>query len=202
MSAVDTISIVAGGWSVGAIDTKRLPGWVIAVNDAALYSERVDASITMDRLWAENRYHWLVEHLAPKKFFVRRSAIKNLPVKLPKWVSVFDNDNKATELTDASHVFNGTNSGFCAINLAYQLRPKRVILFGFDRSPAGRPYWFPDYAWAKPGGATTGGKYKAWAGQFESAADAFDKVGITVLNASLTSAIETFQKIDPIKVLV
>jgi hypothetical protein len=200
----ETLSILGGGWSAGLIDLKRLPGTVIAVNDSAVFAPKVDIAITMDRLWAENRYGWLETNHAPRKFYVRRSARKNLPEQLPDWVHVFENDNKSIEFSEVDHTLNGTNSGFCALNLAYLLAADRVVLFGFDmnRSAFGTPYWFPDYPWAKPGGATTSGKYKAWAAQFLYAAQAFKDAGIEVLNASLTSAIDDFQKVDPAKVLV
>jgi hypothetical protein len=62
--------------------------------------------------------------------------------------------------TDQVGVLNGTNSGLCGFNLAYQMRPKQILLFGFDmkRGPNGEAHWFPDYPWAKPGGATTSGQ--------------------------------------------
>jgi hypothetical protein len=204
MKRFDTISIVAGGWSVGKIKTHRIPGLIIGVNDATLFlNKSADIAITMDRLWAENRWYWLTFHHFPRPFYVRRSARKNLPAELPNQVFVFENDHTSTTFAEGGGVLNGTNSGFCALNLAYQLRPKRLLLFGFDmnRSPEGKPYWFPEYKWAKPGGATTGGKYQAWAGQFEAAAEAFKQAGIEVLNASPTSAIGAFPKIDPEQVL-
>jgi hypothetical protein len=203
MSEFDIISILAGGWSVEQIDTSRLPGFVIAVNDSAIHGLKVDLAITMDRLWAEHRFYWLQKNHAPKPFWVRRSATKNLPTK-NGWMTIFENDHTSCQFSETSEVLNGTNSGFCALNLAYQMKPQRVVLFGFDmnRSPAGHPYWFPEYHWTKPGGATTGGKYQAWAQQFEAAAAAFRKANIDVLNASPTSAITTFPKVNPEKVLV
>ncbi len=205
MKKRNVISIIAGGWSVSKVDTSRLPGFVIGVNDASLFiNGRVDAALTMDRLWAEHRYDWLTHHHAPKPFYVRRSARKNLPLELPPWVNVFENDNNSVIFSDEEGVLHGTNSGFCALNLAYQMCPDQLFLFGFDmnRSPLGRPYWFPDYPWAKAGGATTGGKYQAWAKQFKDAADAFKLAKIEVLNVSLTSAIDVFPKVDPSEVML
>ncbi len=197
MSGDRTISILAGGWSAAHIDKSRLPGLVIAVNDAAVHAPKVDVVVSMDRLWAENRFGWLRDNHSPKIAWLRRSACKNIPTA--DWVEVFENDHNSTDFAEDRGTLNGTNSGFCALNLAYQLRPDRIILFGFDmnRSPEGLPYWFPDYPWAKPGGSTSGGKYKAWASQFEAAARAFKDAGIEVLNASPMSAIDVFGKIAP-----
>jgi hypothetical protein len=201
MSENRTVSILGGGWSAGAVDKSRLPGFVIAVNDAAVHAPKIDAAVSMDRLWAENRFGWLCDNHAPKTAWLRRSACKNIPT--PNWVEVFENDHTSTDFAEDHGILNGTNSGFCALNLAYQLRPDRIFLFGFDmnRSPEGSPYWFPDYPWAKLGGATSGGKYKALASQFEAAARAFKNAGIEVLNASPASAIGVFEKIAPEEVL-
>lgn len=197
MSGSRTISILGGGWSAASVDKGRLPGMVIAVNDSAVLAPKVDVAVSMDRLWAENRFTRLRERHAPKIAWLRRSACKNIPAQ--DWVEVFENDHTSTDFAESRGTLNGTNSGFCALNLAYQLRPDRIFLFGFDmnRSPEGRPYWFADYPWAKPGGATSGGKYQAWASQFEAAARAFKIAGIEVLNASPSSAIKAFEKIAP-----
>lgn len=116
-----------------------------------------------------------------------------------EWIAVFENDHTSTDFAEDRGILNGTNSGFCALNLAYQLRPDRIILFGFDmnRSPEGSPYWYPDYPWVKAGGATSGGKYQVWSAQFETAARSFKNAGIEVLNASPWSAIDAFKKIAP-----
>lgn len=196
----DTISILGGGWSAAGLDFERAPGFRIGVNDAAILAP-CEALVSMDRLWTENRWEDLLR--APlDEIHLRRSAVQNIE-PLPAFVRVFENDHTSVDFAETRGTLNGTNSGACALNLAYQRRPRRVILFGFDmnRSPDGRAYWFPDYPWAKPGGSTTAGKYRAWAAEFEVMAAAFRAAGIEVLNASPSSAITAFRKVPAEEVL-
>lgn len=197
------MSVVAGGWSVQHAWLTRLPGHVLAVNDAGVWAPS-DEIVSMDRLWAENRWTWLKAH-APTKVWLRASTLKNIPDR-PEWLIPFANDHLAADFCEepaGAAMLNGTNSGLCALNRAYQLRPRKVIMWGFDmnRSPKGRAYFFPDYEWAKPGGATSGGKYAAWAAEFAIAARQFAAAGMEVVNASPTSAITAFEKIKPEELL-
>lgn len=200
-----TISVLGGGWSAGLIDRSRIPGPVIAVNESALLAPCAVA-VTMDRLWAEARFAGLKllrAHGQIAQAYIRRSAAKNLDLAAEAdWVTVFENDHTSVDLTDEFGRLNGTNSGVCAINLAYQFRPRRILLFGFDmnRSPSGDPYWFKPYEWA-PGGATKAGKYQAWAAEFGLIRRACDAAGIEVLNCAPTSAITAFPKVKPEEVL-
>jgi hypothetical protein len=137
-SAVEIVSIVAGGWSVGAVDLARIPGTIIGINDAALHLPRCDIAVSMDRLWTEYRYEALRAMMKPAH--IRRSALQKRPDKWP-WLNSFECDHTTAGLSDQRGVLNGTNSGHCGFNLAYQMRPKQILLFGFDmkRGPNGEP---------------------------------------------------------------
>lgn len=193
------ISIIGGGWSFAEVNHDKVPGHVIAVNDAALHFNRpADTILSMDRLWTENRWQELLKR--GSHFYTRRTAVQNLEWKHLKWVHLFDNDNKSTVMTEANGILNGTNSGMCAINLAYQWRPSRLWLFGFDmcKHPAtDQPYWYPKYNWAPEGGTKTG-KYEAWAKQFANIATAFRDIGCSVVNVSSGSRIEAFPRKRPL----
>lgn len=206
------ISVLAGGWSAGPIDKARLPGVVIGVNDAGVLAPRVDFVISMDRLWAEGRWDALkarAEKGEIRRAYIRRSALQNIAER-PRWLvpfecrydtDVFTGPPAAGDVGPAR--LNGSNSGICALNLAYHLKPARVYLFGFDmcRSPAGEPYWYPVYEWAKPGGATSDGKYRSWVQSFDVVNRRFSQNGIGVYNCSQASKISAFPKIDPRSVL-
>lgn len=199
--SIDVISVLGGGWSAATYDKSKLPGLIIGVNDSAVRAP-CEIAVSMDRLWTEHRWRWLQERLTQvrplRDAHIRRSALSNIADR-PPWLHVFENDHMSVDLTDEPGRLNGTNSGVCAINLAFQMRPRRVILFGFDmtRSPKGQAYWFPPYEWARPEGATSAGKYRAWASEFATIARQFEAEGIEVLNASLVSAISAFPKVDP-----
>lgn len=193
---LDSLSVIGGGWSAGQVDLARAPGPVIAVNDAALHAPRVDFVVSMDRLWIENRRDWLVQQAKPT--WLRRGAAKSLAEDWPGLVR-FDCDHTATEFAADPETLNGTNSGFCALNLAWGMRPRRLYLFGFDmgRSPGGQAYFFPAYPWAKPQGNTSSGRYSEWAAQLAAAARQFKAAGIDVLNVSASKAVTAFPRIAP-----
>lgn len=199
-----TVSVLAGGWSVRGIkkELHRLPGHVIAVNEAGVLAPKVDEIVSMDRLWTEARWDNLCQIQRPT--WLRNACLHNIPDR-PAWLNVYMCDWQSNHLAATKGILNGTNSGLVALNRAYQVAQPgdRVILFGFDmgRSPKGDPYWYPTYPW-RPKGGTSEGQYSQWAAQFEPAAKAFEHRGIEVLNASPASRIPAFAKVDPEKVLV
>lgn len=191
------VSIVAGGWSVRNIALDRLCGVIIGVNDAAVNLPRADIVVSMDRKWVEYRWPWIASERAPLAW-LRRSAVQNIPRPLPSFVRVFECDNESSLFSAEPDRLNGTNSGACALNLAWKMKPRRVFLLGFDmcRDAFGHAYWHAPYPW-NPNGATTDGKYQAWAGQFKAAARAFEKAGVEVFNVSSASLITNFPKMTP-----
>jgi len=198
MSQLDTISILAGGWSARNIDRSRLPGLVIAVNQSGVEAPKVDVIVTMDRLWIESCWSKLCELKKPT--WARPAALLNISDR-PSWLNVFECNYKTVVFSDEPNRLNGMNSAFCALNLAYQMRPKRIVLFGFDmtRSEKGEDHWYMNYPWAK---GTSNGKYVMWAKQFGEVSNAFWAAKIEVFNASLQSKITAFPKVAAEKVLV
>ena len=199
MLAAKVVSVVGGGWSFLEVDQSRLPGIVIAANEAAVALERVpEMGVSMDRLWTENR--WAQISARKMQFFGRRSALQNIK-PLPNWAFSFENEQGRT-LGETAAQLNGTNSGECALNLAYVLRPNKVYLFGFDmtRGPAGEPYWHAPYPWAPPQGSTKPAKYAEWTRRFRHVADHFRRAGIEVLNVSSRSLINAFPRVHPAQI--
>lgn len=198
MSQCDTISVLAGGWSAKILDLSRLPGLVIAINDSAIKSPKVDIIVTMDRLWLESRWKDLC--VLQKPAWARPAALTHI-FERPSWLTVFECNYKTVVFSDESKHLNGTNSAFCALNLAYQMRPKRIVLFGFDmsRSQQGEDHWHAAYPWKSKG--TSDGKYAMWAKQFQEVSNSFLIAKIEVLNASMDSKIMAFPRVQAATVL-
>ncbi len=202
MSAGD-MTIVGGGWSVQNVAIDHLAGLVIAVNDSALHLPRWDYAVSMDRLWTEARWPTMLDKLAvdPKReLWLRRSAVQNIPeAENLAAVHVFDCDHKSSKFSRELETLNGTNSGACALNLAYLYKPTRLFLLGFDmnRDRRGMAYWYPPYPWTSAKGGTSNGKYSDWAREFYLAASEFLRAGVKVFNVSPASAIDAFDKITP-----
>jgi len=175
------VTLVAGGWSASRCDLETLPGIIIGVNDAAVRLPRFDHCVSMDRLWAEHRIDWIERQKA--RVWLRASTVGNIRERVVKLdhVEMFQNSHTATTLAADPNRLDGTHSGFCALNLAYHLKPQILYLIGFDmrRGPLGEAHWFPQYPWVA-GHATSVGKFQAWLGQFDKAAEQLRHAGIKV----------------------
>ena len=176
------LSVIGGGLSVRNIDLNTVPGQVIGVNDSAIHAPRVDMVVSMDRLWTEYRWDKLLA--MDKPTWLRRNAIKNTWAKggeTWKNLTVFDNKLEPESFSRDPVVLHGHNSGACALNLAFQLKPDHLWIFGFDmtKGSTGDPYWYEPYPW-KPEGATKPGHYRVWARQAERMVRWLQAEGIAV----------------------
>lgn len=194
-------SIVAGGWSFAGFDHKMVPGAVIAVNDTLLhFKSELSYVVSMDRLWTEQRWENLKTRAIPA--YLRRSSFKNIPIvdAYQEWLHTFECERMNTTFGDTATQLNGRNSGACAMNLAYTLRPRELYLFGFDmcRSPKGEAYWYPGYKWTGKGdkGGTGNRTYDEWVTDFKRYAEQFAAIGTRVWNVSPASKIDVFPKIS------
>lgn len=205
------ISVIAGGWSFRAVDHAKVPGDIIAVNDALVYLERKpNYVVSMDRLWTENRWEALKEAALPS--FIRQQALKNIKEwHQYAWLRFFVNENSRgvklaheypisfdLPMSDQPFCLNGTNSGACAINLAYLKKPTELYLFGFDFNvgPDGRAHWYPPYPWADD----RKGANPSWLGTMDTYKRQFEEIGTKVYNVSTTSMCNAFQKVSPVDV--
>jgi len=191
---VRDIIVLGGGASVMAYPLRHLEdhGYLIAVNDAAIYT-KPDVAFTMDRLWLEGR-QLLLKTLVPPAIYYRHKTPKNF-VPPKQWVAYEHDEEFPLLMTKQQGKLNGSNSGTCAINLAFQLLPNRVFLLGFDmqHGPGGELHWYPDYPW---GGGTKKGKLREWAEEFGEIARQFTEAGVQVFNVNHRSLIKAFPVIS------
>jgi hypothetical protein len=188
------VVVIAGGFSVKSYDLSKLPvgPLYVGVNDAG-YHFPCEHVLTMDRLWFEHRYSTISRVPVTKYFWIRKGINKIIPQLDPK-VREFACDNEALPLLDAKGmVFNGSNSGTVALNLAYQLSLRNIFLLGYDmqKGPNEEPYWYPPYPW-NPTGATKPGKYQVWAKEFEEIARQLGNADIKIYNVNHRSKIGAF----------
>jgi hypothetical protein len=189
------ISVVAGGWSVNEVNLNAIPGYVIGVNDSAYRLPRVNAVVSMDRLWAENRKDFILN--CGKPVFLRDVATRDPDLRSAKNVRMYQCDNEKVSFGPTPWCMNGTNSAAIGLNLAYIFWPRKLYLFGFDmcRGPKDEAHWHPDYPWNPK--STKQGKLKEWGTQFRSIAEEFKRKRIDVINVSSRSRIEVFQRVSP-----
>lgn len=188
--------VLAGGPSVLKFPYETLHQYapVIGVNDACL-RVKCEYGLTMDRLWWENRHtELLASYLVhgDKKFYMREGI--NKKGLDDSFVTYFRCPKRSAELSPEHGVLQGMNSGICAINLAWQIQPQQLFLFGFDMKRGERPYWYDPYPWA-PQGATTQGKYNEWRKDMELVAYQLRQYGIMTYTVGDT-AMKEFINLD------
>lgn len=89
-----------------------------------------------------------------------------------------------------THICDGNNSGYGALNLAVKLGAGRIFLLGFDmHSKEGATHWHNGYS--RRHNHTI---YKRVIAYFESAAPALEKLGVEVWNANPDSHLDCFKK--------
>ncbi len=165
---------------------------VIAVNGAVDHV-RYDVALTMDGRFALNRW----ADLKGRQAFIRASAWEHaVNAGASPWdgLKIFNCDRVPTfsqrTPTDLLKL-NGTNSGYCALNLAYVLRPRRVFLYGFDM---GEPtHFFGNYPWHGQGSTNSREKFQTWAREMKEARAQFDAAGMQVFNTNPKTSIKYFE---------
>lgn len=189
------IIILASGPSVKKYNLRGLEnrGHLIAISGAALYT-KPEIALSMDRKVSEFCYPlWCIQGIP--QIYLRACTVKNF--KAGTNAVLFQHDGPDTKMTDDPFSLNGSNTGTCALNLAYQKRPDRVFLLGYDmqRGENNEPYWHPPYEW-NMAGAVRAGTYAAWAQEFTQINEAFRAKDIDVYNVTHRSLITAFDKIS------
>lgn len=187
----DVVSIVGGGPSALECGAARAPGYVIAVNDAYQHV-RHDAVLSMDGRWALHRMPDFGGRNGPTLWLRRRALTKLGGFNQVLWprVRVFDCDHNSPHFGGPGQL-NGGNSGYCAMNLAWQMWPKTVYLFGFDHTGG---HFHPEYEWRLRGEGSCNSpeKFRNWAKDCKRARELFDERGVEVFNTSDRSTISAF----------
>lgn len=187
--------IVGGGYSVSEYSHRGLSSaaHVYGINDAALWTD-VHTAVTMDRLWFENRWPYLLAKQVPD-IYIREGCDKNVKEHYAKVFKHLRTDYLQKE----PGTLAGSNSGACALNLAFQQsqRGDNIFLLGFDmcKGPQGEPYWYPPYPWAQPEGATKPGHFRDWAIEMSRFHAQLLIEGVNVYNVTHRSELTAFPKI-------
>lgn len=94
----------------------------------------------------------------------------------------------------------GGNSGFCALNLAAQLKPARILLVGLDMRLDHGAHWHGPHK--KGLGNPRLSLIERWRRAIDGAASELAAVGIHVVNCSPTSALRAYPKMGFAQALV
>lgn len=208
------VAILAGGPSLALAQFEQVRRAreadrvrVIAVNDSYLLAPWADLHYAADAKW--HRWHGAgvakpalgltaaqVRELW-RDFPGERASIQSSEECTDPRVKLLRNahapaDNGTGLSTDPGFLVTGFNSGFQALNVAILAGSRRVLLLGFDGAPAtdGKSHWHGGHP--TPGGVK---RFETWRRAFSAAEAAIAAAGVTVLNCSPGSAIESFPKI-------
>lgn len=194
----ERVAVVASGPSLRHVSLSRLEGraTVICVNDMALHEKWCDYAFTLDSnvlLYRMRLYGGRQKIAAVPENYLQADARKRgwqqLPLNKPP--VTFLKRQRADQMSDDSGVIGHANhSGSGALNLAFHLQPKKLLLLGMDHRnlhqycygdgrEARRP-WEHDLDW------------------YRRAAEQFAQAGCEVINGSAESRIDAWDRMDPV----
>ena len=186
--AGQTVAVLASGPSMTAEDALYVRGRarVITVNSTWLLAPWADVHYTND--------HDLLEAQLPA---MRREAMGEIWCGHPTWrhpaVRSIPFDKTARGVTRRPGVIAwGGNSGYAALNLAYQFGAGRIVMLGFDQSDAGGAHWHGEH----PEEYRKGFNFPMWAERFGEAARDFRRLGVDVVNCSRHTSLACFRMAD------
>ncbi len=181
----DTIYIVGGGSSLKDFDFHQLRNkTIIAINKAFLH-----IPFAQVLYWSDTRFfEWHEKEIEQFK------GIKITCRPQPKRNDIINllNTGKNGLETMSYGIRDGGNSGYAAINLAYHLGAKTIILLGFDMYTNGKEtHWHDGYNST----ANTEVMSKLMIPNFDTLVSPLEKRKVKVYNTSLNSKLECFPKI-------
>ena len=178
-----TIVILAGGPSLSQEAVSQSRHLItIAINDSYLLGPWAGYHYFCDKKW----YEWHKESYEYKAF--QGVRITQDDIDDPKVLRVKGaHKDGLSESPEVIHY--GSNSGFQALNIAYLLGAKRIILLGYDMKIAksGKAHWFGDHP------DKVRSNYQSWWSRFSVVADQL-KGKVEVINCSPDSALQCFPK--------
>lgn len=174
---------LASGPSMRAEDVEAIRGLghVIAINNTVFLAPWADVLYSCDRAW------WLAYADQIADFKGRRVALAQ--DGLPDCVEGMPWSYASGLGLDCIHT--GNNSGYQAINLAYLMGAKKIVLLGYDMQHPGK-HWHPPHP--APLGNFSRGMPELCIPKFKALADYLQAQGIEVINATRETALTCFKR--------
>jgi len=184
----ETIYIVGGGPSLKDFDFELLKNKiVIAVNKAFLY-----LPFAQVLYWSDSSFYDTFKkeiHL-----FKGIKATKNPSPKNDDIINLVETGREGLEL-EPNGIRTGGNSGYAAINVAYHLGAKKIVLMGFDgkNGPGGNTHWHDGYG---KKGASDEVMQRNWLPHYSSLVNALEDRRVKIYNTFKFSEIKEIEKIS------
>jgi hypothetical protein len=181
----DTFALLGSGPSLAPADVDAVRGRarVIAINNGYQLAPWADVLYAADAKWID--WHDGVPGFQGPKYSIEGGYVP--ATTRPQWQVLRNTGFVGLEL-DPSGLRMGYNSGYQSINLAVHLGAARILLLGYDLSPApdGRTHWFGDHPDRQPS------PYAAMLDAFPSLVEPLAAIGVTVINCSRRTVLQTF----------
>jgi hypothetical protein len=155
---------------------------VIAINDNYLIAPWADILYACDGHW----WDWHAERQELKAFKGRK--ITQDKEAAERYGLEYIESRDASGLSrDPGYIHKGSNSGIQAINLAYHLGARRIVLLGYDMQATGdKSHWFGDH----PNGFRS--YYHRWIPLYQRVAEDAGSMGLEIINATRETALTCF----------
>jgi hypothetical protein len=196
-----TVVIMASGPSLTVDDCERVRRWraddddrrAIAINTTFRVAPWADVVYACDARWWDV---YAAEVGATCPDADRWTA--ELPARERHGVSHIPNFRCPGLYRRPGAINQGVNSGYQAIGLAYQFGAARIILLGYDmQQTGGKSHHHGDH----PKGLVQALPYALWLQAFPALAKDLAAVGVSVVNATRTTALKAFPLVDLAKAL-
>lgn len=187
--------IFCGGPSLTADDVSvvmRSPAKTIVVNERWRVAPDADVLYAADRMWWRQRAP-SADEFRGERWTQDKAWETTDPLSLG--LSVVESRSGASISTDSTYVYQGSNSPFQAMGLAYHWGARRIVFLGLDLQygPSGETHGheYPDDFKRGPSSLLT---FRA---AYEAAAPKLQQLGVDVVNASRSTALTCFRR-EPI----
>lgn len=187
--AVETFVCIASGPSLTPIQIdicRDKVGSVIVVND------NYKIAPWANHLYAADKHWWLlhIDDIKLKFGGMKWIANEKETAKLLGITSI--ECNYKPGLAEDGSLNCGNNSGYQAVNLAYKLGAKKIILLGYDMKIGsnGKLHWFGDHPSSLRNEPSL---FPRWIDLFRQLAKDLHAKGINVVNCSTDTALDCFE---------
>jgi hypothetical protein len=190
----ETVFLIGGGPSLQNFDFNLLNSKrTIAINKSFLSYPNADILY-----WTDSRvYSWYKKDI--DKFKGEKYTIKPYG-DLAKDIKILKNTGKGGLELEATAIRHGNNSGYAAMNLAYHLGVKRIVLLGFDmQNIAGKSHFHEGYPTRNTKNEVYG---RSMIPLFASIVNPLKEKKIEVINACPNSALKFFKRLPIDKALL
>jgi len=179
-----TVVCLASGPSMSAEDADYVRGRarVITVNGTWRRAPWADVHYSNDHDWFEAELP-AMQRACTGEFWCghptwRHPAVRSIPF-----------DKKARGIVRRpGRIAWGGNSGYAALNLAWQFGAKRIVMVGYDQSSVHGEHWHGEH----PEAIRKGFNFPMWADRFAEAARDFARFRIEVVNCSRATTLACF----------